>query len=248
MERIEVLELVPARGAVRFALPLLIWNRDIVLGLPRRRDAQVKGGAQRHGHRDCPLRSSARPEQFIEEIAEPCLEHVELGVGDRHRVGPIVHDGPCLNIMLGRAADARPGRRLDVKIVRQNAEAGAWSGHPRSIAPLCPQANDRFLSANALLLPGKPATRGALALSSDLDRLASPRRAGDSRSRPQPRSGGAERASLDGVAAVRPARAKAAMVQLALRDSVSGRSSFTRSCITFGVMRPRSPRSRRTRP
>ena len=36
--------------------------------------------------------------------------------------------------------------------------------------------------------------------------------------------------------------------QLALRDSVSGRSSSTRSCITFGVMRPRSPRSRRISP
>jgi hypothetical protein len=38
-------------------------------------------------------------------------------------------------------------------------------------------------------------------------------------------SAGAERASLDGLAAVRPARAQVVMVQLALRDSVSGRSS-----------------------
>jgi len=143
-----------------------------------------RASKQRHGHRDFPLRSSARPEQLIEEIAEPCLEHVELGVGDRHSVGPIVRDGPCLNIMLGRAADARPGRRLDLKIVRQNAQAGAWSGHPRSIAPLGPQANDRFLSANALLLPGKPVTRGALALSSDLwQALAGPATAGQGRSR-----------------------------------------------------------------
>jgi hypothetical protein len=55
-----------------------------VLGRPRRRDAQVQGGAQRHGHREYPLRSSARPEQFIEQIAEPCLEHIELGVGNRN--------------------------------------------------------------------------------------------------------------------------------------------------------------------
>ena len=89
---------------------------------------------------------------------------------------------------------------------------------------------------------------GALALISNLDRLASLHRAGDSRSRPQPRSGGAARASLDGLAAVRPARANALMVQLALRDSVSGRSNSTRSCITFGVIRPRSPRSRHTKP
>ena len=34
----------------------------------------------------------------------------------------------------------------------------------------------------------------------------------------------------------------------ALRDSVNGRSNSTRSCVTFGVIRPRSPRSRRTRP
>jgi len=33
-----------------------------------------------------------------------------------------------------------------------------------------------------------------------------------------------------------------------LRDRVSGSSSSTRSCITFGVIRPWSPRSRRTRP
>jgi hypothetical protein len=38
------------------------------------------------------------------------------------------------------------------------------------------------------------------------------------------------------------------IVQLALRDSVSGRSNSTRSCMTFGVIRPRSPRSRQTRP
>ncbi|HEY3917223.1 MAG TPA: hypothetical protein VGL83_05500 [Stellaceae bacterium] len=87
-------ELVAARCAIPFALPLLIGNRDVVLGLPRRGDAQVNGGAQRHGHRDCPFRSSARSEQTIEKIAEPCLEHVELGDRDRHRVGPIVRDGP----------------------------------------------------------------------------------------------------------------------------------------------------------
>jgi hypothetical protein len=127
-------ELVAARYAIRLALTLLIGNRDVVLGLSRRRDAQVKGGAQRHGHRDCPLRSSTRPEQFIEQIAEPCLEHIELGLGDRHRVGPIVRDDPRLDIVLGRAPDARPGLRLDVKIVGQNAQAVGWPGHSVSIA------------------------------------------------------------------------------------------------------------------
>ena len=36
-------KLIAARGAIGFALPLLIGNRDIVLGLPRRRDAQIQG-------------------------------------------------------------------------------------------------------------------------------------------------------------------------------------------------------------
>jgi hypothetical protein len=108
-------KVVAARGTVSFALPLLIGNRDIVLSLPRRGDAQIQRSAQRRGHRDCPLRSSARPEQLIEEIAEPCLEHVELGIGDRHRVGPIVGDSPRLDIVLGRQAHARPRLRLDVR-------------------------------------------------------------------------------------------------------------------------------------
>ncbi len=43
-------------------------------------------------------------------------------------------------------------------------------------------------------------------------------------------------------------RRSCVVAQPALRDSVSGRSSSTRSCITFGVIRPRSPRSRRTSP
>jgi hypothetical protein len=37
-------ELVAARDAIGFALALLVGDGDIVLGLPRRRDAQVKGG------------------------------------------------------------------------------------------------------------------------------------------------------------------------------------------------------------
>ncbi|MGH7089833.1 MAG: hypothetical protein ACREFQ_13120, partial [Stellaceae bacterium] len=83
-------------------------DRDVMLGLPCRRDAQVEDGAQRHGHRDCLLRSSERPEQFIEQIAELRLEHVELGVGDGHPLGPIVGDGPCLKVVFGRPAEARP--------------------------------------------------------------------------------------------------------------------------------------------
>ena len=39
-------QFVPALAAIRFALLPLIWNRNIMLGLPRRGHAQVKGGAE----------------------------------------------------------------------------------------------------------------------------------------------------------------------------------------------------------
>ena len=54
-------ELVAARLAICLALPLLIRDGDIMLGLPRRRDAQIEGGAQRHGHRRYLPTSSTRP-------------------------------------------------------------------------------------------------------------------------------------------------------------------------------------------
>ena len=60
--------------------------------------------------------------------------------------------------------------------------------------------------------------------------------------------GGAERASLDGLATVRPPGRQAVMAQLAFCDQKSGRSSSTRSCVTLGVILPCSPRSKRTRP
>src|SRR5262249_50285433 len=155
----------------------------------------VKGGAQRHGHGRCLLvRSSARPEKLVEEIAEPCLEHVHLGVGDGDALRPIVRDRPGRQVMLRRPADATRGRRPAVKIVGQNAQAEARSGYPRSSAPYGFQTNGLSLSESTLPPPG----RSAMTI----------------------------------------------MAQLALRVTVSGKSSSTRSCITFGVIRPRSPRSR----
>ena len=174
-----------------------VRDRDIVLGPPGRRDAQIEGGAQGRGHGKAPLiparqlidssgqaagwhkalisraaapptprayqsaflrigiRSSAGPKDFVEEIAELCLEHIEFGVGDRHRIGPIVRDGPDREIMLRRPANARPRLRRDVKIVGQGAQAGTRTGHSASIARHDLRANDRSLSHNTLLLPAK---------------------------------------------------------------------------------------------
>ena len=222
-----------------------------MLGLPRRRDAQIEGGAQRHGHAGNLLTSSRRPEQFVEQVAEPCFEYVDFGIRDRHARGPVVHDAPSLNIMFDRAAKARPGAGHDIEVGRQFAECGAVAqrgampGHCARIAQT-PARAERPIST-----PRHRAARvakGAVPLTLNHDRLRATRRGGGRRSRPQPRSGGAARASLDGLATVRPPRRQAVMAQLALRETVRGRSSSTRSCVTFGVIRPRSPRSRRTRP
>jgi len=50
VQRVDLQLLQAARLAIDFALPLLVGDGDIMLRLPRRRNAQVKGGAQRHGH------------------------------------------------------------------------------------------------------------------------------------------------------------------------------------------------------
>jgi hypothetical protein len=60
-------ELVAPRNAISFTLPALIGDGDIMLGLPRRRDAQVEGGAPLNtvlgrGHDGNLLTSSAWPE------------------------------------------------------------------------------------------------------------------------------------------------------------------------------------------
>ena len=37
-----------------------------------------------------------------------------VGLRDRHACGSIVHDAPCLNVVLNPAAKARPGTRHDI--------------------------------------------------------------------------------------------------------------------------------------
>ncbi|MGA8095371.1 MAG: hypothetical protein WB823_14025 [Steroidobacteraceae bacterium] len=131
-------ELVAARGAIGFALLALVGDRDIVLGLPRRRDAQVKGGAQRHGHvSSLLLTSSAWPEQLIEQIAEPRLEHVHLGLGNWNLLGPIVGDGPGREVVLRRPAGERPrvAEQLFKLLGDPEDRFEDGPGHVGSIAP-----------------------------------------------------------------------------------------------------------------
>ena len=51
---------------------------------------------------------SLRPEQLVEQVAEPRLEDGDLNVGDWHLLGPVVGDAPARHVMLGRTAGERP--------------------------------------------------------------------------------------------------------------------------------------------
>src|SRR4029077_14587191 len=68
---------------------------------------------------------SVWPEQFIEEIAEPRLEHVHLGLHNRDALRPIVRDGPIGKIVFDRATDTRPrsGPGIVAKIIWQHARS-----------------------------------------------------------------------------------------------------------------------------
>ena len=91
---------------------------NLMLGLPRCRGAQVESGAQRCGHDGNLLTSSARPEQFVEQIAEPCLEHVDLGLRDRHMLGPVVGGDSFRKIMFRLRRAAGKGPRLAEQLVK----------------------------------------------------------------------------------------------------------------------------------
>nr|WP_263596060.1 hypothetical protein [Brevundimonas aurantiaca] len=110
-------QLQPARQAIGFALFALIGDRHVMLRLPRRRDAQIEGGAQRHGHGNELLTSLARPEQLVEDIAEPCLKYIHLGGRDRDALWPVVCDGPGRKIVLWRSPGTRPDNKRHFGIV-----------------------------------------------------------------------------------------------------------------------------------
>jgi hypothetical protein len=48
--------------------------------------------------------SVAGGKQFVEQVAEPGLEHLDLGLGDRDLLRPVVGHGPLRLFLLGWAA------------------------------------------------------------------------------------------------------------------------------------------------
>jgi hypothetical protein len=101
-----------------------------------------------------------RPEQFIEQISEPRLEHTHFRIRDRHILGPIVCDGPSRRIMTRPTPGARPRLVLDVKVGRRDANIGApktvfaaqgaLPGHCDRIARSAPKSNSSILRQHAL--------------------------------------------------------------------------------------------------
>jgi hypothetical protein len=112
----------------------------------------------------------SRAEQLVENIAEPCLEHIDLGLRDQHLFGPVVDDTPSLKGAFDWSADARPGLDFDVKIVGEDAEAGSsatifaamgtWIGHPDRIARTADKQNIRILLHNPIREDSLPSLAG----------------------------------------------------------------------------------------
>ena len=126
-------KLIAARLAIGFTLPPLVGNGHVMLGLPDGRDAQVKGGAERHGPWGCVHgdHSSDRSKQFVQNITEPGFEHIHFAVRHRHALRPVVGDRPGRQVVCWRASAPPRGRgREVVKIVGKDATPRERSGVP----------------------------------------------------------------------------------------------------------------------
>ena len=152
-------QFVPALAAIRLALLALIGNRNVMLGLPRRGHAQVKGGAEWDG----PLRRvhgpdfpqivglqdfSTRAEQVVENITEPGLEHIHFTRTHRDACWPVISDGPSRKVVPGRPPDPLAGHVQIIEQVYRLLRTGFDRGtaHGKSIALRPDSANSQYSS------------------------------------------------------------------------------------------------------
>jgi hypothetical protein len=141
-------ELPPARRAVAFRLTALVRDGEIAVRLPPGRDPQVEGGANHCGHGVLPPSIACR-EQLVEQVAEPSLEHVDLGVGHWHVLRPVIGHRPGDQIGPSRSPRAASrSARVVVQVVR-GRHARALSprfleaSHGASVAPVAIPQNNR---------------------------------------------------------------------------------------------------------
>src|SRR6266851_2833891 len=101
-----------------------------------------------------PSKSVAGRKQLVEQVPEPSFEHLDLGLGHRHVLGPIVRDGPGRLVLRCRAANAASRwARIVVEIAGQSiridgilSSGFASASHDRSFAPPLRQKNGRSAS------------------------------------------------------------------------------------------------------
>ncbi len=94
-----------------------------------------------------------RPEQFIEEVAKPCLEHVHLAFGDGHALRPVIDDAPANQIVLHRPTRSAIGReQVIVKVSRDRSVVEtprpatcARTAHLQKVGRAGTRRNDRQL-------------------------------------------------------------------------------------------------------
>ena len=80
---------------------------------------------------------STRPEQFIKQIAKPCLEYVHFPRGDGDAFRPIIGNGPGRKIVLGRPPDPLARHvQIVVQVYRLlRTGFGRGTAHVYSITP-----------------------------------------------------------------------------------------------------------------
>ncbi len=139
---------LPAAGrAIGPGLAALVRDGEVVVRLPAGRDPEVKGGTNRSGHGDLP--SVARREQLVEQVTEPGFEDLDLGLGHRHVLGPIVGHGPAGRVVRHRAARATCARTCIVVHIKwlvacAVVDSGcACARHARTVARDFRQKNGR---------------------------------------------------------------------------------------------------------
>ncbi len=94
-----------------------------------------------------------RPEQFIEDVAKPRLEHVHLAFGDGHLLRPVVDDAPADKTVLHRPPRSAIGReqvivkvRRDRSVVKTPRPARcARTAHLQEVGRAGTRRNDRQL-------------------------------------------------------------------------------------------------------
>ena len=102
-------DLPAARRAISLGLAALVRDGEIVVGLPSGRDSQVEGSTNRHRHGDLQgERVNGGLKQFVEQIAEPGLEHLDLGLGYRRPPRP---SSVTVQVVVSSGAAGRPTRR-----------------------------------------------------------------------------------------------------------------------------------------